>query len=454
MNITAFLPLKVLLTALMMVFAVAGSAAEKVRIVVLSTADIHGRTAQFRHAVAPTVAGELSRYGSNAVYVDLGDTVQGTVEVDCRRGRGIMNLLNQSKCSIWVPGNHELEFGFNAFKRSVNEFSGTVLAANLRSPELENKVLPYKIMTVNGVRIAFIGLMLENMNNCFPVSEKRFQTLPGRAVLRKCINDVRREKAEVIILLRHSGIYGGGENLIDLLQDMPEIDMVIGAHTHIADAGSRVGRIWYVQPPPHGRGVMKAVISFDREKHQVCQIESEIIPLKAVPEKLSAYSRKVSPAAGNDSNFAAQRIRWAEKTDLAFYAVGSMKDLQELMLIAAPAVGDYYRVFDHFDPIITVKVNSGEMRAILREYVRLVRRRKQYLAVAGFSYSAPHGKLQWVNFAENKPVYTLALSAYVAAGAGGQLPETRRILKNRIDHKQAEKAAGILEILTQVPPEY
>ena len=29
MNITAFLPLKVLLTALMMVFAVAGSAAEK-----------------------------------------------------------------------------------------------------------------------------------------------------------------------------------------------------------------------------------------------------------------------------------------------------------------------------------------------------------------------------------------------------------------------------------------
>jgi 2',3'-cyclic-nucleotide 2'-phosphodiesterase (5'-nucleotidase family) len=68
MNITAFLPLKVLLTALMMVFAVAESAAEKVRIVVLSTADIHGRTAQFRHAVAPTVAGELSRYGSNAVY--------------------------------------------------------------------------------------------------------------------------------------------------------------------------------------------------------------------------------------------------------------------------------------------------------------------------------------------------------------------------------------------------
>ena len=453
MNITAFLPLKVLLTALMMVFAVAGGASEKVRIVVLSTADIHGRTAQFRHAVAPTVAGELSRYGSNAVYVDLGDTIQGTIDVDSRRGREFMKLLNQSNCSIWVPGNHELEFGFNAFKRSVNEFSGTVLAANLRSPELKSRVLPYKIITVNAVRIAFIGLMLENMNNCFPVSEKRFQTLPGRAVLRKCINEVRRENAEVIILLRHAGIYGGGENLIDLLRDMPEIDMVIGAHTHIADAGSKVGRIWYIQPPPHGRGIMKAVIYFDRKKHQVCQIESEVIPLKAVVEKPSAYSRKAAPAVAEDNNFAAQRIRSAFQTDLAFYAIGSMKDLQVLMLNDAPTVGDYYRVFNHFDPVITVKVNSGEMRTILREYVRLARRRKQYLAVAGFSYYAPHGKLQWVNFAEDKAVYTLALSAYVAAGAGGQLPETRRILENRIDHKQAEKAAGILEILTRVPPE-
>ena len=53
----------------------------------------------------------------------------------------------------------------------------------------------------------------------------------------------------------------------------------------------------------------------------------------------------------------------------------------------------------------------------------------------------------WINFAENKKSYILAISAYAAAGAGGMLPETRRILKNRIDLQAAEKAHGVLSYI-------
>ena len=49
---------------------------------------------------------------------------------------------------------------------------------------------------------------------------------------------------------------------------------------------------------------------------------------------------------------------------------------------------------------------------------------------------------------EDKEHYSLAISAYAGAGAGGQLPGVRRILQHKIDHQQAENAMGILDLLT------
>ena len=439
--------IKTLIAAVMVIFTVAVSAAEKVKIVILASADIHGKVETLRLSAIPALQKEFAAAGNNAVYVDVGDTAQGTFDVDRSRGIAAIKALNQANCTVWVPGNHELEFGFNAFKELVKTFSGDVLAANLHAPELRKLVKPYKIVTVNKVKVAFIGLMIKDMNNCFPVSEKRFQTLPGRAALRKSINSARKEGAEVIVLLRHAGIYGAGENLADLLRDMPEIDLVIGAHTHTADAGTLVNRIWYVQPPAHGEALIKAVLYFDPAARKVAQIESELIALNSVKEKLSKHAMKKCIPADNDNNFVAKRIRRALKADLAIYAVGSMRSMRELMLLKEPRLIDYYRVFNHFDPIITVKVTPAEVRTIVREYARLTRERKQYLAVDGFTYDAPHGKLRWINFAENKKSYILAISAYAAAGAGGMLPETRRILKNRIDLQAAEKAHGVLSYI-------
>jgi hypothetical protein len=248
-------------------------------------------------------------------------------------------------------------------------------------------------------------------------------------------------------LLRHAGKYGGGENTYELIKNVPEIDLVIGAHTHKADAGSMVGRTWFVQPEPHGRSLMKVQICFDRKIRQIKQISSSMIMLEPHPEISENSPETVTAFYGKDLDHPARVIGRKTNADLVLYCVPDKQKLQKLLQMPNPGTADFYRVFAYFDPIITVEVSSGEFEALFREYIRFADKRSQYLAKSGFSANIKRGRLRSLTVHKAKKRYTLAISAYAAAGAGGNLPETRRILKDRINHLQAEKAPGILEVL-------
>ncbi|MBE6379800.1 MAG: bifunctional metallophosphatase/5'-nucleotidase [Lentisphaerae bacterium] len=441
-----FAPLKWLLPVFLTIWSIVLSGGETVEFTILATADLHGCMAQLQNAVAPAVAQYHKSGPQSVIYVDIGDTAQGAYPVNRRRGAGVLPQLAAAGCKLWVPGNHEMEYGFEAFKRMVNEFSGTVLAANLHAPELTGKVKPYVIVELNQVKVAFIGLMLQNMNNCFPVAEERFQTLPGRAALRKSINEARSDGAGVIVLLRHAGKYGSGENLPELLKNMPEVDLVIGAHTHQSEPGCRIGRVWYVQPPSHGRGLLTVKVKYDLSKRQIRQIESGIEVLDVYKESHIAQEfESVKPCRTADEP--AQRMRAFTQADLALYAA-NRSSMERLLSLENPRLIDYYNAFPYFDPVITVKVTDRELHEIMREYLKFAHKRKQLLLTAGFSYRARRGKLHGLIMEKEQDVYVLAISAYAAAGAGGQLPDTRRILINKINHKQAENAPGILRVIT------
>ena len=231
-----------------------------VELTILASADLHGNPEQIRKAVAPAVKSIFQQAPGRTIYVDAGDCAQGSLKILRSRGMGILPELYRANCTIFVPGNHELEFGFEAFKNIIRDFPGTVLAANLYAPELDGSFKDHVIVEMSGVKVAFIGLMLKNMQYAFPVEETRFRTLPGAAVLRRSVNRALAAKADVIILVRHAGKYGGGENTYDLVKHVPETDLVIGAHTHQPDAGSTVGNSWHVQPPAHGKALVKVIL--------------------------------------------------------------------------------------------------------------------------------------------------------------------------------------------------
>lgn len=422
--------------------------AGEVLLTVLATADLHGNTSQIEKAIAPAVAA-ARKLDPQTIYIDAGDAAQGTLAVNLAQGGNVLALLASAGCDIFVPGNHELEYGFEIFKKLLKSFPNTVLAANLHAPELEKSYQPWVIKNVKGVKIAFIGMMLKDMTTAFPVDEKRFNTFAYSAILRKNVDAVIRAGAEVIVLIQHAGKYSAGQNIYELLAKFPEIDLVIGAHTHRADAGSSAVDAWYVQPPARGSKLLKAVIRFDKRLRRVKNIESSLLDLPwfDTPYPAQAYE-KVDKTNHDDPNFPARIIAGKVKSHWAIYAVESRNKLMELLRDPAPDLLAYYRVFPYYDRIITVEVSGGELYEIVREYLAFCRKRKMFLAVSGFSFSSSRGKLRTIHDLERSKVRTLAISAYAAAGAGGQLPGIRRILKNKINHRQAENAPGILQLIT------
>ena len=147
-------------------------------------------------------------------------------------------------------------------------------------------------------------------------------------------------------------------------------------------------------------------------------------------------------------NFPAEKMREFCRADLALYAVSDPGALRKLLQNKNPLMRDCFRVFPYYDPVITVKVTSAELHVIVAEYLKLLHKRKQFLAVSGFKFDSVRGRLHGITLDKTKPHYTLAISAYAAAGAGGYLPETRRIIQRVADYSAAENAVGILDIIT------
>lgn len=420
---------------------------DTVELSILASADLHGCRTQLDCAIAPAVQEKMRSSADRVIYVDIGDCAQGSLELLLRKGSGMLPELYNAGCSIFVPGNHELEYGFEAFRNMLGEFSGTVLAANLYAPELAGKVRDFLIVEKSGVKIAFIGLMLKEMEKSFPVGGNRFRTLPGGAVLRKAVNKVRAAGADIIVLLRHAGEYGGNENTYDLVKNVPEIDLIIGAHTHKSNPGTVIGRAWYVQPPAYGKALADVRIVFDRRHRRIIQITSSLQYLERFREHVPAGSAAVPAWSGKNMDYPAEIICRKLNADLALLAVNSPSELRRFLNNPQPCLNDLYAVFPYYDPIITVKVTAGEFTAIFREYVNFTRKRKQYLARSGFAANAAQSRVQNVVLPAGRQAYTLAISAYAAAGAGGNLPDTGRILKSKTDYQQAENSPGILSLL-------
>ncbi len=438
-----------LLRLCLIFFAVAVNASETVCVTVLASADLHGRSHILQSSVAPVVAREKSLAPGRVIYVDTGDAAQGSFAVNRQRGAGMLKMLSDAGCTLFVPGNHELEYGFRAFKALIREFPGQVLAANLHAPELAGNFADFTIVELGSFRIAFVGLMLQNMNSACLVEEARFQTLPGKAVLRKCVRKLRSENVDAIVLLRHAGKFGGGENLHSLIKNVPEIDLVIGAHTHSGEAGCRIGNAWFVQPPSHGKALCRVKLIFDRKSRRLIDIRSDLINFPDDPEIPDpAELDAVSPFTGENMNFPAEKMRKFCRTDLAMYAVSDPGALRNLLQNKNPLMRDCFRVFPYYDPVITVNVTAAELHVMVAEYLKLLHKRKQFLAVSGFKFDSARGRLHDIIFDKAKPRYTLAISAYAAAGAGGYLPDTRRIIQKNADYSSTENAVGILDIIT------
>ncbi|MGQ0722534.1 MAG: bifunctional metallophosphatase/5'-nucleotidase [Candidatus Eiseniibacteriota bacterium] len=215
------------LPALVLVFA-GPAAAEIVELTVVHTNDIHGgidpSDATFMNREFPprlggaasmaTLIGNLRRdvqgKGGHFLLVDSGDTFQGTPIGTLTKGRAVIDFMNTAGYDLLALGNHDFDEGKENTQELVERAKFPVLAANLVSEgtdDVVDWVEPWIVKDYGNLRVGVIGLITpETSNMSFPANIAGLEFAPMAPVVRRAIEELRRQDVDVIFAVGHVGI--------------------------------------------------------------------------------------------------------------------------------------------------------------------------------------------------------------------------------------------------------
>jgi 5'-nucleotidase/UDP-sugar diphosphatase len=138
-------------------------AAERVEITLVVTSDLDTIDAGTERGGFARLAALVARERAerrNVVLVHAGDAFSPSLLSGFDQGLHIVELLNLISPDVFVPGNHEFDFGPAVFLRRVSEATFPVVSANLQ--DADGSALPgverSRMLELDGVRVGFVGL--------------------------------------------------------------------------------------------------------------------------------------------------------------------------------------------------------------------------------------------------------------------------------------------------------
>ena len=199
-------------------------------IVIISTNDIHGSIEQFPKLA--TFVEQIKAKHPNVILVDAGDRFTGNPYVDHAKEKGlpVISLMNDLGYEIGTLGNHEFDFGQKILRTRINDATFPIICANINSSQSElDSIAPYYIIEKDGIKLCFLGLIQTETDNIPSTNPEHLQKITFDNYLDK-IEDYRKLKSSchAFIGLTHLGV----DSDSILATRMPELDMIIGGHSH------------------------------------------------------------------------------------------------------------------------------------------------------------------------------------------------------------------------------
>ena len=194
----------------------------------------------------------LIKQNSNdhSIYVDAGDFSMGTLLQAGYTDATELKILGLLGCSVTTFGNHEFDLGAEGAAKMLSSASLSnqnlpeLVCANISFDQLlsedqklfydaftEYGVKDYIIKEINGVKVAFIGLMGYESIEDAPTSGQNWTDYIETA--KNAVAEIG-DSADIIVALSHSGTKGDGKTGedFDLAMNVPEIDVIISGHSH------------------------------------------------------------------------------------------------------------------------------------------------------------------------------------------------------------------------------
>jgi 5'-nucleotidase / UDP-sugar diphosphatase len=188
--------------------------------------DGRGGMARFAAAVKAERARALAE-GRHLVCVHAGDTLSPSLLSSFDEGAHMVALFNDVGLDVFVPGNHEFDFGKDIYFERIKEARFPILAANLKGsdgatpPHHRERLL----IEADGVKLAFIGAAYEATATASRPGDLVFgPTIP--AVLAGA-KSARAAGANLVIAIVHADKVTGAA-----LMNTHAVDLILSGHNH------------------------------------------------------------------------------------------------------------------------------------------------------------------------------------------------------------------------------
>ena len=178
-------------------------------------------------AVIKAERAKAASEGRHVIVAHGGDTLSPSVMSGLDRGAHIVALTNMIGLDIFVPGNHEFDFGKAVFIERMGEAKFPLYAANLR--DASGAMLPaFKdraIFDFNGVRIGLTGLAYEQSPRVSSPEDLRFASTIDTTKQQAAA--LRADGADFVCAVLHCN----RGDAIKLQYDRPA-ELLLTGHTH------------------------------------------------------------------------------------------------------------------------------------------------------------------------------------------------------------------------------
>lgn len=278
-----------LVLALFLILASFGLGAQAAdTLVILHTNDTHARLEPFAPASDAAPIGGMVRVATlvdelrkddvrNVLLLDAGDAWHGTNIANMFAGESVVEVMNAMAYDVMTLGNHDFNYGQAGLAERQEEAVFYVLAANvLREGTGEPIGLSAVVKAIGDLKVGIVGL-------CTP--DIPFVTHPKNVVGLTVDDPIERAKSlvtylrpqvDVIIALTHLGIDADKE----LAAAVPEIDIIVGGHSHTRiEEPVVVGSTYIVQTGEHAQDL--GYLQVTLENGRVAKVSGELLPVAA-----------------------------------------------------------------------------------------------------------------------------------------------------------------------------
>lgn len=220
------------------------------KITILHTNDVHSYIDPFPkdHPRNPNMGGVARRAAlietirqenKNVLLLDAGDIFQGTPYFNYYGGELEFKLMSMMKYDVATIGNHDYDNGLEGLLAQLPHAQFDFVSSNydFKNTILDGYIKPYKIMTIDGVKIGIFGLGVELLGLVDKKNCKETVYNDPIEIATDMSRKLKHEhKCDLVICLSHIGFkYKEDPNKvcdIILAQKTKDIDLIIGGHTH------------------------------------------------------------------------------------------------------------------------------------------------------------------------------------------------------------------------------